>query len=186
LCDEVYRGIDQDGPGTTASVADIYPRGISTGSMSKAFSLAGLRLGWVVGAPGLLRDLSVHRDYTTISVGMVDDLLATIALEHADAILERSRIVTRANLATLASWVDGEPRISWVRPAGGTTAFLRYDLAMSSRDLCIALLEQTGVLLTPGSALGVEGYVRIGYANGPKVLADGLPLISEFLRGAGE
>ncbi|MBT7582118.1 MAG: aminotransferase class I/II-fold pyridoxal phosphate-dependent enzyme, partial [Kordiimonadaceae bacterium] len=47
LCDEVYRGTDQEGDGFTASIADIYEKGISTGSMSKTFSLAGLRLGWI-------------------------------------------------------------------------------------------------------------------------------------------
>ena len=49
LCDEVYRGVDQDGDGFTASIADLYEKGISTGSMSKTYSLAGLRLGWIAG-----------------------------------------------------------------------------------------------------------------------------------------
>lgn len=54
LCDEVYRGTDQEGDeGMTASIADLYEKGISTGSMSKTYSLAGLRLGWIV-APGEL------------------------------------------------------------------------------------------------------------------------------------
>lgn len=181
LCDEVYRGIDGQDPGATASVADLYERGISTGSMSKAFSLAGLRLGWVVGQEALTQELMIHRDYNTISVGMVDDFLASIALENADAILQRNRDLTRANRATLAAWVDAEPRISWIEPKSGTTALLKYDLPMTSRDFCVRLVEETGVMLTPGSALGVEGYLRIGYANGPEVLADGLPRLSAFL-----
>lgn len=181
LCDEVYRGIDQTDPGTTVSVADLYERGISTGSMSKAYSLAGLRLGWVVGPTRLVQELSVHRDYSTISVGMVDDLLACIALESSDAILARNRELTRGNLTTLRAWVDAEPHIDWVRPLGGTTALLKYDPPMSSRDLCVGLLESTGVMLTPGSAMDMEGYLRIGYANNPDVLAAGLPLLSEFL-----
>jgi len=44
LCDEVYRGTDQEGSGFTASVADLYERGISTGSMSKTWSLPAC--GW--------------------------------------------------------------------------------------------------------------------------------------------
>lgn len=181
LCDEVYRGTDQDDPGTTVSVADLYDRGISTGSMSKAFSLAGLRLGWAVGPPEVVRALTVHRDYTTISVGMVDDLLASIALEHADVVLARSRSLTRSNLATLTTWVDGEPLVSWVRPRSGTTALLRYDLPVPSRDLCVRLVEETGVMLTPGSAMDTEGHLRVGYTNHPDVLAKGLPLLGEFL-----
>lgn len=181
LCDEVYRGIDQNDPGTTVSVADLYPRAISTGSMSKAFSLAGLRLGWAVAPRELVHDLTIHRDYHTISVGMIDDLLASIALEHADALLHRNRDLVRGNLATLASWVDHQPGIDWVKPRGGTTALLRYDLPTTSRDLCVSLLQETGVMLTPGSALDMEGYLRIGYANNPHVLSAGLPRLSDYL-----
>ncbi|MEO3387206.1 aminotransferase [Mesorhizobium sp. CAU 1741] len=183
LSDEVYRGIDQSGDGTTASVADMYPKGISIGSMSKAFSLAGLRLGWIVGDPDLLRDVSIHRDYNTISVGMVDDLLAAIALESRDAILARNRAIVRQNLAILDEWVAGQPSISWERPQGGTTALLRYGEETDSEAFCLRLLEETGVLFTPGAALGAEGTVRIGYANNTQILREGLGAVSEFLAG---
>lgn len=181
LCDEVYRGTDQAGSGLTASIADIYPRGISTGSMSKAFSLAGLRLGWMVAPDAVRRAAMTHRDYNTISVGVVDDHLATIALEAKDRILARSRDICRGNLALLDGWVRKEPKIGYVMPASGTVTLLRYDLDMPSYDFCVALLKETGVLFTPGSALGVEGTVRIGYANTPKLLEAGLVKVSGFL-----
>ena len=184
LCDEVYRGTDQDGDGMTASIADLYEKGISTGSMSKSYSLAGLRLGWIVAPADLIHAVSIHRDYNTISVGMIDDLFASIALENKDAILARSRDIVRGNLAVLDAWVAAEPRISYVRPRSGTTALLKYDLDLPSRDVCVELLKQTGVMLTPGSALDVEGYLRIGYANDPAVLRQGLSLMSQFLADA--
>ena len=182
LCDEVYRGMNQEGDGTGPSVADLIPGAISTGSMSKAFSLAGLRLGWIAAPVETIEAVSFHRDYSTISVGMIDDYLAAIALEHAPKILERSRSITRANLAVLSDWVDAEPLISWVKPKAGTTALLRYDIDMPSRDFCVQLLDQTGVMFTPGSALAIEGHVRVGYANTDDVLGAGLPKVSEFLR----
>ena len=181
LGDEVYRGIDQDGDGTTAAIADLYQRGISVGSMSKAFSLAGLRLGWITGPADVLHRVSIHRDYNTISVGMLDDRFASLALEHHDAVLRRNRAITRENLAVLDAWVAGEPRIDYVKPRGGTTALLRYDADLPSRDVCIRLLEATGVMLTPGSALGMEGYLRIGYANHTEVLREGLRRFSDHL-----
>jgi aspartate/methionine/tyrosine aminotransferase len=181
LCDEVYRGTDQEGSGTTASIADLYEKGISTAGMSKAFSLAGLRVGWLAGAEEVIEQVTIHRDYNTISVGMLNDHYAAIALENHEAILERSQKMTRENLAILADWVESEPHISWVRPQSGTTALLKYDLDMPSRDLCIRLLEETGVLFTPGSAMDMEGYVRIGYANSAAVLRVGLERVSEFL-----
>ncbi|MFN4099606.1 MAG: aminotransferase [Pararhodobacter sp.] len=181
LCDEVYRGTDQDGDGRTASMADLYEKGISTAGMSKAFSLAGLRLGWVAGPRSLLEKVSIHRDYDTISVGMIDDHFATLALENADRVLGRAHRITRENLQILSDWIDTQPLLSWVRPASGTTAFVRIDAPMTSQEFCIDLLQATGVMFTPGSALGVEGYVRIGYANNPEILREGLRRTGAFL-----
>jgi aspartate/methionine/tyrosine aminotransferase len=186
LADEVYRGIDQEGSGTTVSAVDLYERAISTGSMSKAFSLAGLRLGWIVGPESLLERVVVHRDYNTISVGMIDDVLAALALENAETILGRNRALVRSNLKTLSNWVDGEDRVSWTRPSGGTITLLRYDGHLLSRDFCVGLVEGPDrVMLTPGSALGMEGHVRIGYANASEALIAGLPLISRYMDGLG-
>ena len=181
LCDEVYRGIDQEGDGFTPSICDLYEKGIATCGMSKAFSLAGLRLGWIAAPEEIIRAVSIHRDYTTISVGRLDDHFAAIALEARDRILARSRRITRTNLAILSDWIEGQRRISWVRPKSGTTALLRHDLPMSSADLCRQLQAETGVMLLPGSALDMEGWLRIGYACDTEVLKRGLALFGAWL-----
>ena len=181
LCDEVYRGTDQTGSGITASVVDIAQNCIATGSMSKAFSLAGLRLGWIAAPKEILEAVAIHRDYDTISVGMIDDYFATMALNSYRHILQRSQNITRGNLAMLEEWVEKEPLISWVKPKSGTTALLKYDLPINSRDLCVKILQETGVMFTPGSALLMEGYLRIGYANTPEIIEKGLDRVSEFL-----
>ena len=181
LSDEVYRGTDQSGDGFTESMADLYEKGISTAGMSKTYSLAGLRLGWIVAPKEVLAAAMIHRDYNTISVGRLDDHFAALALEHRDKILARAHRITRDNLAILAAWVDREPKIEWVKPRSGTTAFLRYDLPISSRDFCIKLLEEEGVMLTPGSAMDMEGWLRIGYACPTDTLKAGLERVSRFL-----
>ncbi|WP_133646560.1 aminotransferase [Paraburkholderia flava] len=181
LCDEVYRGTDQHGNGFTASIADLYEKGIGTGSMSKTWSLAGLRVGWIVAPVELIHRVQIHRDYNTISVGMLNDLFASIALENRGVLLERNHDILRTNLALLDAWIAKEPVLSYVKPKSGTTALVRVDLPVSSRDFCVALLEKTGVMFTPGSALDMEGYVRIGYTNSRDVLEAGLARTSEFL-----
>jgi aspartate/methionine/tyrosine aminotransferase len=187
LCDEVYRGTDQEGDGMTASIADLYEKGISTAGMSKAFSLAGLRIGWLAGPTDAIEQVMIHRDYNTISVSRIDDHYAAIALENFETILQRSQRITRENLAVLTEWVENEPLISWVRPRSGTTALLKYALDLPSRDFCVRLLDETGVMFTPGSVMNMEGHVRIGYANSTEVLRAGLSRVSEFLkRLAGE
>ena len=186
LCDEVYRGTAQEGDGFGPAMADIYERGISVAGMSKTFSLAGLRLGWIAAAPEIIQAVAIHRDYNTISVGMLDDYFAALALESKDRILERSQRITRGNLAILDAWVQREPSISYVRPRAGTTALLKYDFDMPSRDFCVSLLEETGVMFTPGSVLHMEGWLRVGYANDPQILKSGLARVSTFLAGLAE
>jgi aspartate/methionine/tyrosine aminotransferase len=182
LCDEVYRGTDQQGDGFTASIADVYEKGISTGSMSKTWSLAGLRVGWIVAPVELIHRVQIHRDYNTISVGMLNDLLASIALENRTALLARNHEILRTNLALLDAWIADEPKLSYVKPKSGTTALVKFDVDMTSRDFCVALIEKTGVMFTPGSALDIEGYVRVGYTNNRDVLVKGLERVSAFLR----
>ena len=113
---------------------------------------------------------------------MLDDHFAAIALENYQKILTRSRHIVRTNLAILDQWVGATRDISYVKPKGGTVALLKYAHPVSSRDFCLRLLDETGVLFTPGSALDMEGYVRIGYANPETVLRAGLSQVSAFLR----
>jgi aspartate/methionine/tyrosine aminotransferase len=182
LSDEVYRGTNQSGDALGVSVTDLYPRGISVGSMSKAFSLAGLRLGWICGPRDVLRAAEVHRDYNTISVGILDDVFSAVALENQDKILARSRSLVRENLATLDRWMQSEPTLSYVKPRAGTIALVKFAANLPSEVFCVRLLQETGVLFTPGSAFDVEGTVRIGYANNHAVLQEGLGLTSTFLK----
>jgi aspartate/methionine/tyrosine aminotransferase len=181
LCDEVYRGTTQVEDTLTPSIVDLYPRGISVGSMSKAFSLAGLRLGWIVGPKNVLEAVSVHRDYNTISVGMLDDYFATLALEHHEAVLARSRRMVRTHLAILDGWVKSQPAVSYVRPQAGTVTLIRYDSPQPSYEFCVDLLEKTGVMFTPGQAFEMEGTVRIGYANPEAALREGLARVGKYL-----
>jgi aspartate/methionine/tyrosine aminotransferase len=182
LADEVYRGLEHDRTVSTPSVADLYERGVSTGSMSKVFSLAGLRLGWVAAAPDVIADCERHRDYTTISCAMLDEALAGIALEHRDRLLERNLRIVSDNAATIRDWVAAEPHISWVPPAAGTTAFLRYDYDLPSERLAQELFDFNGTFVVPGSCFAVDGWLRVGYACSPAVLRGGLDGISAYLR----
>lgn len=182
LCDEVYRGLCHQGDPYTVSVADLYEKGISTGSMSKTYSLAGLRLGWIAGPKELTRRLNRQRDYHIISVGRLDDLLAALALESREAVSRRNLAICREGGRLLENFVKNQPHITYVKPKGGTTAFLKYDLPMASADLCRRLQAETGVMLLPGSALDREGYLRIGYCNAPEITEKGLAIFDQWLQ----
>ena len=182
LCDEVYRGISEDGS-YMYSVADLYEKGISVGSMSKSWSMAGVRLGWIVTRDmDLIHRCHERRDYDTISCGCLDDKLAALALAHKDKIIERNRKILNTNRQILDDWVNATPEVYYQRPVAGTTALVYYKKDMPSRELCDRLIRETGVLFTPGECFEMEGAVRIGYAFDSKVLQKGLDLFAEFLK----
>ena len=183
LCDEVYRHLNQQDV-YIDSAADLYEKGISVSSMSKVFSLAGLRLGWIASRdPKLRKAFLSHRDYSLISCGLFDEAVAAIALKNRDRLLERSRGIIRENLEILDQWVKKEPGVSYVKPAAGTTALLYFDesFGLKSADFCRRLLEEEGALMTPGSCFGEEGCARIGYACSREELEKGLAGLSRFL-----
>lgn len=182
LSDEVYRGLWQDDDISIPSIVDLYEKGISTSSMSKVLSLAGLRLGWIAASQNVIAECMKHRDYTTISCGMLDDIFAVHALRNYDKILERNRKIVKDNLAILDAWVEKEPLISYVKPRAGTTALLKYDLPVSSEAFCIGLFKENGAFLTPGSCFDLESHVRIGYACDTEVLRQGLEKVSEYIQ----
>ena len=181
LCDEVYRHLSQTDE-WSESIADLYEKGISVSSMSKVFSLAGLRLGWIATHDkDALRALVSHRDYDLISGGMIDEAIAALALAHSDKMLARSRAIVRENLAILDNWVAGEKHVSYVKPLGGTTALVYYDFDIPSYELCEEMYRKTGAFVTPGDCFEQPKSMRIGYAYGKEALVNGLKAVSDYL-----
>lgn len=182
LCDEVYRFLTQH-DGYCPSIVDLYDKGIATSSFSKIFSLAGIRLGWVVTKDTMImQQLLSHRDYKTISCSQLDEMIGTLALSHTATLLKRNQKIIRHNLAIVDNWVQHEPLITWQKPKAGTTALLYYHLPISSVDFCKLLMQYEKTLLVPGIFFGVENSLRIGYAFEKDMLTEGLEHISHFLK----
>ena len=181
LCDEVYRHLNHE-DGYTPSIVDLYEKGISSGSMSKVFSLAGIRLGWLVAPKEVIEKAYDMRHYNIISCGMLDEAIAAKALEHKDKILKRNHKIIRDNIEILDKWVEKEPHITYVRPRAGTTALLYYDMDISSTDLCHDMMEADGIMLVPGDCFEMGKSLRIGYAFNAQELEEGLEAFSRYLR----
>jgi len=182
LCDEVYRGLLHDPNLKVPSIVDIYEKGISTSSMSKVFSLAGIRLGWIAGPRNVIENCFMHRDYTTISCGMIDDILAVHALKNYDKILNRNLTIVKENAKILENWVENEPHITYVKSKAGSTAFLKYDFDIPSDEFCKKLFKANGTFLVPGKCFDMDGWLRIGYACDSNTLKKGLECLSEFMK----
>lgn len=181
LSDEVYGGAEVEGE-RTPSFWGRHDRVLVTNSLSKAYGLPGLRLGWIVAPSELAAELWGRTDYTTISPASLSDHLATLALEPATRkkILERTRGIVRANLGLLREWMDAqEGRFDYRPPDAGAICYVRYDAPVNSTEFAEKLRTEKDLLVVPGDHFGMDAYLRIGFGNPDDELREGLRRIRE-------
>jgi aspartate/methionine/tyrosine aminotransferase len=166
--------------------------------MSKAYSLPGIRLGWIV-SPNeeIIHQVTLARDYTTISVSQVDQEIAAFALAGPvrERIFARSLSICQQNLARLDEFVrEHNQQLSWVKPTGASSGFVKVVSKIDGqqeddRVFCERLIQETGLLIVPGGwAFGTEaeedfkGYLRIGFVCEPVKFQQNLEIFDEYLR----
>lgn len=160
----------------------LYERAVSMGTLSKAYGLPGLRVGWCLAPPGVLARMAALRDYLTLHLSPMVELIATRAIEHADTIVGMRLAQARANRDRVARWIEEqEGAVSWVPPTGGVCAFPRLHQVPDVEELCHRLAREHRVLLVPGTCFEVPGHVRLGFGRSPDELEAGLQRLSEVL-----
>lgn len=206
--DEVYRPLFHSLPLSSPTppptlLALGYEKAVVSGSMSKAFALAGLRLGWVAtNSAEIAERCMAARDYTTISVGRLDDAVASFALSESVVgnLLKRNEDLARTNLEVMDKFVkrhgkDGEGNgkwvVEWIRPTAGTTAFVKFveretGEPVDDAAFCDGVLKAINVLIVPGrwcfgQRADFKGYVRIGYVCDTELLKEAMDKLSGFL-----
>ena len=184
LVDEVYRGLEFDEADRLPAGADVLPRGVSLGVMSKAYAMGGLRIGWLATHDrDLLARLAAFKDYTTICSSAPSEILAIVALRAGDGVVARSRGIVAANLELLdAFFEDWADRFTWVRPRGGSIGYPRLTVpGVRIDDWAAELVEAEGVLILPGSQFGQPGnHFRLGF--GRTDLPEALARLEAFAR----
>ena len=179
VSDEVYYPLAF---GSTPATAAHFDDAIVLGDCSKAISLSGLRVGWLVDRnPRRRAEHFNTRAYFTISNSPLSEALAVIALRHRGRILDRTRAVVQANLERFRSFAERHPRhIEWVPPGGSTTAFPWLVGASDARPLCVALAKR-GVLVVPGDCFEMPAHFRVGFGSPPEAFAAALDEMSSAL-----
>lgn len=165
LADEIYRGAEATGP-LTPTFARRYARVLVTGGLSKAFGLPGLRTGWIVAPPPLIRHLCQYHDYLTLTPSFLSDYLADVVMRPSrrEQILERTRGIIRANLPPVEAWIASHgDTFDYARPQAGAICTVRYRLPIASEPLFNRLRREQSVLITPGEHFGIGKYLRIGF-----------------------
>ena len=161
IVDEVYHPLYFGGavPSTASTLNTIV-----VGDLSKALSLTGLRIGWLIDRDARRRERLINlRSYFTVSGSPITEAIAVHALTHRRVILARLEEVTRTNLTRLDEFMNTRrSTLGWVRPRGGTVAFpWRLD-GRDSRPMCEALASN-GVLVAPGDCFEAAAHFRVGF-----------------------
>ncbi len=168
VCDEVYRGLEQDPAARLPAAADRSASAVSVGVLSKSYALAGLRVGWLATRDRALLDAAAQvRDYTSLCSPAPSELLGVIALRAAGALLERSRGIIAANLPLVDELMaEHAGQLDWVRPIAGSIGFPRYRGAGGIDAFNERLVAEQGVLLLPGRVYGYGGgRFRLGFGR---------------------
>jgi aspartate/methionine/tyrosine aminotransferase len=186
--DEVYRLIERDPSRRLPQVVDVYERGVSLNVMSKAYGLAGLRIGWLACKDrATLVKFEHYKHFLSICNSAPSEVLARIALKAREEILDRNRKVVRDNLAALNEFfADYRHLFDWREPEGGCVAFIRYKGAEGAEEFTRRLVEESGVLFLPSSIyrseLGPvpENCLRVGF--GRSHVPAGLAALRQWLK----
>jgi len=179
--DEVYRGTELNQREETPSFRGMYNKVICVNSLSKAYGLAGLRIGWAIASPEVIEALWRRHEYTVIAASGPSMKLAEIALqpEKRSMLLERQKKLSRRGHAILAEWVRGQNGQFSVHNAIATSiAFVRYHFDMTSVELANHIRTQASVLVAPGEYLGTQNYLRITVGYEPEKVSKALAAIA--------
>ena len=179
--DEVYRGLELNPDDRLPAFAEINERAVSLGVMSKAYGLAGLRIGWIATRDErLIKELAMFKDYTTICNSAPSEFLAALALRNSGEIIGRNLQIIRENLDRLDGFFESQrDRFYWGRPKAGSIAFPKL-LSGRVEEFCTDLVETAGVLLLPGTLYGYQfNSFRIGF--GRRNLPEALNRFEEYL-----
>ena len=166
LADEVYRGANRLSDEENPSFYGRYDKVLAMGSMSKAYGLPGLRIGWVVGPVDTIDDIWARHEYITISATMLSNKLAAIALspEVRPRLLHRTRDYIRKGYPIFQEWMENQTdTFTFSPPDAAAIAFVRYHLDINSTELAERLREEKSVLIVPGDHFGMDHFLRISF-----------------------
>lgn len=160
-----------------------YPGTVSMGTLSKAYGLPGMRVGWCFCSAEILERFTRWRDYTLLHLSPLIELLAAKVIDN-DHLLVAPRLETaRRNRERVASWIEeNSDLIEWVPPRGGVSCFVRFRHLEDSEPLCHRLARERRVLLVPGSSFGMPRFARLGFGGPPADLGQGLAALAGILR----
>jgi len=166
----------------TKSLARL-PHATVISDLSKAFSLPGVRTGWMIEHNARRRQQYwTARAYFTVSNATTAEILSEIAIRKRDVVLGRAQETATRNLKLLESFMATHRDVlGWIPPQGGMTAFPWLVSGESARPFCQAATEH-GILLAPGDCFDAPSHFRLGFAAAGDNFSKALDRFGEFVK----
>lgn len=184
LADEVYAGAERLTDQQTPSFYGRYDKVIAVGSLSKAYGLPGLRVGWAVGPVKTIDEIWARHEYNTLAATMLSNKLAAVALspEVRPVVLARTRRYIREGYPVLERWMNKHRDAFTVTPpAAAAIAFIRYHLDINSTEFADRLRRQKSVLIVPGDHFGLDRFIRVSFGLPHDYLTEGLDRMHDLI-----
>ncbi|WP_216214801.1 aminotransferase class I/II-fold pyridoxal phosphate-dependent enzyme [Amycolatopsis aidingensis] len=165
VSDEVYRYLEFEPEATLPAACDLDDQAISVGVMSKAYPLAGLRVGWMATRNHeLMAATRTLKDYTTVCASAPSEILSLIALRAREHLIAHSKRIILDNLAHVESFFQQHPGVfAWEPPRAGMMGFPRLRLPTPVEEFVRDLAREESVLLLPDSIFDMaDNRFRIG------------------------
>lgn len=182
--DEVYLGAELEVE-QTPSFWGMSDRVIVASGLSKAYGIPGVRIGWLVGPPEVIRECWTQHDYLTIGPNKLSDAIARTAVEprNREKLYARTRRLLRENLPIVREWVETfEGFVTLKEPVAGAICLIRYEHSIGSYELAERIRVNQSTLVVPGVQTGLEGHLRLWLGAKPDFLREGLSRIGEELK----
>ena len=188
LTDEVYAGAERLTDEFTPSFWGRYERVLAINSMSKAYGLPGLRVGWVVAPAQTAEEIWSRQDYITISTTMLSNKLAAYTLypQVRPRILARTRKYIRKGYDNFERWyMKHDDLFSLIPPQAAAIAFVRYHANVNSTELCKQLIHEYKTFVVPGDHFGLDHHLRVSYGLPEDYLNEGLSRLHQVIISSG-
>lgn len=188
ICDQIYEELIYEGQ--LFDVIEIdkeLSRTILISGFSKSYAMTGWRVGYVIASPELIAAMNKLQQQTVTCAPSISQMAAIYALKDVKSPREMKEVF-RKRRDLVVSLMKEVSNIHVMIPQGAFYVFPAYDMNISSTSLANEILENKGVLITPGSAFGNQGekHFRLSYALSDESIIKGIELIGKFFSEQGK
>ncbi|GAB4055860.1 aminotransferase class I/II-fold pyridoxal phosphate-dependent enzyme [Spirosoma litoris] len=166
LVDETYRYLNFQTP-LLPYLAEKSKRVISVSSLSKAFGVPGIRIGWIISQDaGLMHKFLAAKEQIMITNSVVDEHIALHILQNQARLLEEAHRHIRTNFAIIKQFFAQTAYLDWVEPTAGVVCFprLKVGYSLNAEAFYQSLYSSYHTLVGPGHWFEQDKiYMRIGF-----------------------